>query len=248
MSPNEAYFASRAMQAIEVLTFGPATATQLADELRVDQRTVRRLLARLVSEGWISRREGTRPTYRPTLRVVALAAQLAARTPLVLHATALAGELHARVQATVHVAVPSYRSALRLIRITGRDDGAPGLRDLAPAHATAAGKLLLARRSAWREVVLAAPLVALTERTLAEPASLVRELAEVRARGYATEDGEYRSDARAIALPVRDAADEVVAALAVSAGGRPLSELLERADEVRAAADELSRRLKEDVE
>jgi IclR family acetate operon transcriptional repressor len=247
MSINEAYFASRSMQAIEVLAFGPATATQLADELGVDQRTVRRLLGRLLSDGWLTRREGTRPTYRPTLRIVALAAQLAQHTPLVLHATALAGELQARAHGTVHLAIPSYRSALRLIRITGAEDGAPGLRDLAPAHATAAGKLLLAFRESWSEAVLAAPLAAVTERTLAHPAALARELARVRERAYATEDGEYRSDARAIALPVRDADGEVIAGLALSVTGQPLSHLLDRVGAVRETADELSRRLLEDA-
>jgi IclR family transcriptional regulator, acetate operon repressor len=246
VSTNEAYFASRAMQALEVLAFGPATATQLADELRIDQRTARRLLLRMVGDGWLTRREGARPTYRPTLRIIALAAQLAQRTPLVLHASALAGDLQARVGDTVHLAVPSYRSALRLVRITGADDGAPGLRDLAPANAIAAGKLLLAFRERWGEAVLAAPLATVTERTIAHPAVLRRELARVRERGYATEDREYCSDGRAIAMPVRDHGSEVIAALALSAK-TPLAELLERGDAVRDTADELSRRLAEDA-
>jgi DNA-binding IclR family transcriptional regulator len=241
VSATEAFFASRSMQALEVLAFGPATATQVANELQVHQRTARRLLNRMVTDGWLTRRDGPRPTYTPTLRIVALAAQLAQRTPLVRHAIELASELQASTGDAVHLAVPSYRSALRLVRVTGEECGAPALRDLAPANATAGGKLLLAFREPWREVVLASPLTAVTERTLAEPVALRAELERSRERGYATEDGEYRRGVRALALPVR-AGDEVVAALAVSSEDE-IESLVERAARVGAAAAELSSRL-----
>jgi DNA-binding IclR family transcriptional regulator len=120
------------------------------------------------------------------------------------------------------------------------------LRDLAPANATAGGKLLLAYREPWRDVVLASPLTALTERTLAEPRALRAELERARERGYATEDGEYRRGVRALALPVRAGGDEVVAALAVSSADS-VESLLERADRVVAAADELSERLQREA-
>jgi DNA-binding IclR family transcriptional regulator len=241
VSATEAFFASRSMQALEVLAFGPATATQVANELQVHQRTARRLLNRMVTDGWLTRRDGPRPTYTPTLRIVALAAQLAQRAPLVRHAIELAAELQASTGDAVHLAVPSYRSALRLVRVTGEECGAPALRDLAPANATAGGKLLLAFREPWREVVLASPLTAVTERTLAEPLALRAELDRSRERGYATEDGEYRRGVRALALPVR-AGDEVVAALAVSSADE-IESLVARAERVSEAAAELSSRL-----
>ncbi len=242
MSATEAFFASRSMQALEVLAFGPATATQVANELQVHQRTARRLLNRMVVDGWLTRRDGPRPTYTPTLRIVALAAQLAHRTPLVRLATEVAASLQATTGDAVHLAVPSYRSALRLVRVTGAECGAPALRDLAPANATAGGKLLLAYREPWRDVVLASPLAAVTERTLSEPAALRAELERSRERGYATEDGEYRRGVRALAVPVR-AGDEVVAALAVSSSDE-IASLLARAAGVDAAAAELSERLR----
>jgi DNA-binding IclR family transcriptional regulator len=241
VSATEAFFASRSMQALEVLAFGPATATQVANELQVHQRTARRLLNRMVTDGWLTRRDGPRPTYTPTLRIVALAAQLAHRTPLVRHATEVAASLQASTGGAVHLAVPSYRSVLRLVRVAGDECGAPALRDLAPANATAGGKLLLAFREPWREVVLASPLTAVTERTMAEPIALRAELERSRVRGYATEDGEYRRGVRALAMPVR-AGEEVVAALAVSSGDE-IESLVSRAERVGEAAAELSSRL-----
>lgn len=239
MSANEAFFASRSMQALEVLAFGPSTATQLAAELQVHPRTARRLLNRMVADGWLVRCEGSRPTYTPTLRIVALAAQLAHRAPLVKHATEVARDLHERIGNPVHVAIPSYRSALRLIRANGRDDG---VRDLAPAHAIAAGKLLLAFREPWREVVLASPLAPVTDRTLVDAGVLRAELEASQDRGYALEDEEFRLGARALAVPVR-AGGDVVAALAVSSASSSLDELVASNERIALAAEELTARL-----
>jgi DNA-binding IclR family transcriptional regulator len=227
------------MHALEVLAFGPSTATQIAAELQVHPRTARRLLNRMVIDGWLVRREGPRPTYTPTLRIVALAAQLAHRAPLVRHATDVARDLHERIGNPVHMAIPSYRSALRLVRANGRGDG---VRDLAPAHAIAAGKLLLAFREPWRDVVLAAPLASVTNRTMVDASALRAELEATRDRGYAVEDGEFRPRGRAVAVPVR-ANGEVIAALAVSSASSPLDELLAANDPVALAADELTARL-----
>jgi IclR family acetate operon transcriptional repressor len=241
VSATEAFFASRAMQALEVLAFGPSTATQVANELQVHPRTARRLLNRMVHDGWLIRRDGPRPTYTPTMRIVALAAQLAQRAPLVRHAIALAGDLQLDPGDAVHLAVPSYRSALRLVRATPSGEGIPAARDLAPANAIAAGKLLLAFREPWQDVVLAAPLTAITERTLTEPAALRSDLLQTRARGFAIEEDEFRLGVRALAVGVR-AGDEVVAGLALSTEG-PVDALLERAEELVATADELTARL-----
>jgi IclR family acetate operon transcriptional repressor len=197
----------------------------------------------MVHDGWLIRRDGPRPTYTPTMRIVALAAQLAQRAPLVRHALQLAADLHAGTGAAVHLAVPSYRSALRLVRATGQPGGEPALRDLAPAHAIAAGKLLLAFRDPWRDVVLAAPLPALTDRTLVDPGALRADLDAARERGYALEDGEFRAGGRAVAVPVRDGAGDVVAALALSSAAAPLDALLERSGALAAAGEELSQRL-----
>jgi DNA-binding IclR family transcriptional regulator len=239
---SEAFFVSRSMQALEVLAFGPSTATKLAAELQVHPRTARRLLNRMVHDGWVLRRDGPRPTYTPTMRIVALAAQLAHRAPLVRHAVDVARDLHERLGCPVHLAIPSYRSALRLVRVADTPDGAPALRDLAPAHAIAAGKLLLAFREPWREVVLGAPLASVTDKTLVDAGRLRIELDRTRERGYALEDEEFRPGTRALAVPVRSNG-EVVAALAVSSERASLDELLESSERAHLAAEELSARL-----
>ena len=82
MATVDSFFAIRTMQAIEVLAFQPSTAPQVADALRVDARTARRLLNRLASEGWVTRTEGRVRTYTLSLRLVALASHFLERAPL----------------------------------------------------------------------------------------------------------------------------------------------------------------------
>jgi DNA-binding IclR family transcriptional regulator len=217
MPVTEALFVSRTMQAMEVLAFEPLSAAQLAAALQVHPRTARRLLARLVEDGWVSRSDGRRRAYAPTMRLVALAAQLAERAPLTRAAAPVVTRLFEETGGVVHLAIPSYTSALCLVhRGAGGPDARPRLRELIPAHATASGKVLLAFREPWRESVLLAPLERRTARTVIDPVAIRAEAVATRERGYATEDGEFVEGLAAIAAPVHDAHGTVPAALAVS--------------------------------
>lgn len=212
----DAFAVGRTLQAIELLSFQPASAPQLAGALRIHPRTARRLLNRLVADGWLTRSPGRERTYAPTMRIVALAAQLAERGTLPRVAAPVVDRLHAETGAAAHLAVPCYRSVLCLVHRGGDRDLPPGLRELMPCHATAAGKALLAHRDAWRASVLAQPLRPRTPATLVEPERLEAELAVAREQGYATEDGEHLPEVRAVAAAVYDHTGEAVAAVAIS--------------------------------
>jgi IclR family acetate operon transcriptional repressor len=213
---TEALFVSRTMQAMEVLAFQPSSAAQLAEALQIHPRTARRLLARLVADGWVVRTGDRRHAYAPTMRLVALAAQLAERSSLAQAAAPVVQRLFEETGGVAHLAIPSYTSALCLVHRGAGEDARPHLRELVPAHATACGKVLLAFRESWRESVLRVPLEPRTERTIVDPARIRLEAAAIRERGYATECGEYADDLAGVAAPVRDATGEVGAALALT--------------------------------
>lgn len=233
----EAFFVSRTLQALEVVAFAPASAPQVAGALRVHPRTARRLLNRLVEDGWLTRRDGRRRTYAPTLRILALAAQFADRLPLARAAHPVVARLHDETGGVAHLVVPSYASVLCLVHRAGDVDERPALRELIPAHATAGGKALLAYRDHWRESVLASPLERFTPQTVVEPEALRAEAGRTRERGYATERAEYQEDVGGVAAPVRDDTGEVVAALALSSR---LDDLEREAEPVRRGARELT--------
>jgi DNA-binding IclR family transcriptional regulator len=216
VSATEAFFVTRTMQAMEVLAFEPCSAPQVAGALQVHPRTARRLLNKLVAEGWLTRSEGRRRVYAPTMRLVALAAQLADRDPLALAARPVVTRLHEETGLTAHLAIPSYRSTLCLVHRAGGPDARPQLRELVPVHATAAGKVLLAYRDPWRLDVLSRPLEPITTRTVTDPAALAAEAERIAERGYAVDDGEFIAGLRSVAVPVRDAAGTVPASLAVA--------------------------------
>jgi DNA-binding IclR family transcriptional regulator len=219
MSARESWYATRTMQAIELLAFQPCTAPQVAAALQVHPRTARRLLNRLVADGYLTRTEGERRVYAPTMRIVALAGQVVERSELTSVAMPIVSRLHDEMGGTAHLVVPSYRSALCLVHCAGGGAAIvrPQIRELVPCHATAAGKALLAYRDRWRESVLSTPVERHTDRTLIDPADLRRETIRIRQHGYAVEDREYQAEVRAVAAPVFSHEGEAIAALGLSA-------------------------------
>jgi DNA-binding IclR family transcriptional regulator len=170
------YSTVRTLQAIEVLVFGPCSAPTLAKALQINARTARRLLMALLAHEYVERstEEGRAAVYRPTLRLIAMAAQLTNRHRLVAEASRVAASLHLTTGLASYVVIPSYHDVLV---IASRGD-APASGVLLPAAASAAGVALLAQRSRWRQQL---------------PASdrLDAAVAEVGVRGYAiqVEDG-----------------------------------------------------------
>jgi DNA-binding IclR family transcriptional regulator len=86
-----------------------------------------------------------------------------------------------------------------------------------PLHAGAASKVLLAQRSDLEIAkLLEQGLPSYTERTLTNPAELRRQLADIRARGWAEDNEEYVDGIMAVAAPIIDASGRVQAALSVT--------------------------------
>jgi DNA-binding IclR family transcriptional regulator len=114
--------------------------------------------------------------------------------------------------------IPSYRGVACVLHCDDRCPqhlAQPMLREFLPAHATAAGKVLLAFRQPWRDSILARRLPRYTERTITAPFDIERAATKIRTRGYAIDDGEYRSGTLGIAAPVF-VRDDVPAALALA--------------------------------
>lgn len=84
-----------------------------------------------------------------------------------------------------------------------------------PIHCTSQGKLFLAylSQSEVRHILRNAPMKEFTPNTITKPETLAPELDQIRAQGYAVENGEYKLGLRSISVPVRDAAGRVAYAL-----------------------------------
>jgi DNA-binding IclR family transcriptional regulator len=88
-----------------------------------------------------------------------------------------------------------------------------------PPHCSASGKLLLAFKPAAERAQLleAMPLARFTDRTITSRQLLESELDRIVAAGYAVDNEEYVAGVACVAVPVRDASGDVVAAVAVHA-------------------------------
>ena len=217
--PVGAYQAMRTVQALEHLAFRPLSAPELAANLRDHQRTARRLLQRLEAEDYVTLLPGPRRRYRLTRRLAALGRQAIAHDDLPLLAAPLVATFAASLGRRAQLWIPCYADVVCILDADPLGPvPQPILGALAPAHASAPGKALLAHRHPWRNSVLARPLQRHTSRTLADPRDLAAELDRVRARGHAADSGEHDPNTRAVAAPVF-LADEAIAALAVTLTG-----------------------------
>lgn len=192
----------------------PLRLVEIATAVDLPKTTVHGLLATLKSVGWV---EQDRPSggYRVARALSGLARQLdvadlrsaatpwmdalAAETGLEVHLTRLEGAVGVVVQ---HVFRPD--NSPQRLRVGEK----------MPLHATASGKVLLAHAGS---VLLDRGLrpERFTRRTLVEEHEVAAELERTRVDGYAIEVGEYYPDVAAVAVPVRDALGDPVAALAV---------------------------------
>jgi DNA-binding IclR family transcriptional regulator len=221
--------------------------SELSEYVGLNKTTTHRLLAALESEGLIARNPVS-GGYRLGLELVALGGAALRATDLYATARPEMERLAQTAGAAVALEVLNRGRVLVLDEVTNRGPaGAP--RDMGvrlPLHATSTGKLLLAYRSeAEREKYLQTPLLALTAQTVTEPAQLRAALSQIRQQGYAVTREELEVGFMAMAAPIYDYTNDVIAAL--SLGGPRIGITEERLPELIAqlqiAARAISRQL-----
>lgn len=165
---------------------------------------------------------------------------------------------HLRMQETLRALVDEYHETVHYTVLDGRDvvyrakvdppAGAVRLTSVIggsnPAHATAAGKLLLSYRlldeSAVRQWVGAGSLERRTENTKVTAEELHRELSSIRTAGYATDDQENEVGVNCLAVPVFLASPTVpTGAVSISAVAyrTPLQALVDAVPRIRQVVD-----------
>ncbi|MFD0685966.1 IclR family transcriptional regulator [Actinomadura fibrosa] len=241
---------TRAMDILELFLDrdGPLTAPDIVRELGLPRTTVHELTATLVARGYLVPEQVG--GYRLGVRLYQLGSRYAEQLDLAAEGRAVAQQVAAKCQETVHVAVLEDTDVIYIAKIDStqavRLVSAAGRR--LPAHCTAVGKMLLAslpEEELRRRIPDGTALAAMTARSITDTAALRTELAATRERGTAIEESESNADVACVAAPVRDRAGQVVAALSISVPGiRWSPERRAELEELAAAgAAELSARL-----
>lgn len=114
----------------------------------------------------------------------------------------------------------------------------------APLHCTSVGKAILAFLPAPRvdAVIKTRGLERFTKQTITTAVALRRDLAAVRERGYALDNGEHEDILNCVGAPIRNAEGEVFGAISVAGPAQrlPLARRQELAPKVMSAANEIS--------
>jgi DNA-binding IclR family transcriptional regulator len=240
----------RAFAILEAVATSPEgiNLADLAKHVGLHTSTTFHLVKTMAQLGYLAQvRDSKR--YRVGSRLFTLAAGALEENELLALATPVLDELTANTGEAAHFAIRSGNQIVVIARTSGQ--GLLQLADRAgaprPAHATALGKVLLSELSPAqiREFLGGEPLRKYTPKTLVEVDALVREIAEVRKRGIAYDDGEFDAEVRCVAVPVHDFTGRIAGAIGISGAVWRLSlqSLQGKSEQVRAAALTLSERL-----
>jgi IclR family acetate operon transcriptional repressor len=196
-----------------------ATLSQIAEELGVSRSSAHRLLAMFVYHGYV-RQDAANKEYvaGPVLLEVGLG--VLRQMAVMRRARPLMGELFEELGETVHLVVLNGSDMTFVDGIESTKPLRAGLRVGAslPAHATAGGKALLAQLSdeQLRKRFPQQRLTGMTPATIGRRDDLMAEIAQIRERGFALNDGESEVGLYAIATAFPDPTGITQAAMTIA--------------------------------
>lgn len=208
------------------------TLTEVSRAAGLPPSTTHRLVGELVREGLLERQPDR--TYRLGVRLWEYASRTPGAIGLREATRPWVDAVHRRVRQHAQLGILQGRDVLFVERVSYPDAvvNATIIGGRIPAHASSAGLALLAHAPrATVDDVLAGPMRRYADATLTTAAGLRAVLARTRKEGFVVTDGHIHPDARGIAVPLRGASGEVVAALGVVVPNddvpwRPIADLL----------------------
>lgn len=237
----------------EVAKAGEAvTPTEINARLGLPKPTIHRLFATLVEEGFLQKDIGGR-SYLPARRLRRMAGGVLSSSRIRTARISILQRLSAAIGETCNIALPDGDSMVYLERVETewplRIQLPTGTR--VPLYCTASGKMFLSTLSpkALDVYLESTPLLERAPGTYTDPDDLRDALDRIRDRGYAADRGEFMPDMIALAVPVLEANDRLVATLSFHAPTQrmDLDAGLKCLPKLQAAALELSDLIQSDL-
>jgi DNA-binding IclR family transcriptional regulator len=203
---------------------GVHTLTEIAGSAHLPTSTAHRLASELVAWRLLERTEERHYRIGLPLRIIASEyseSEVCSTTQTVMRALPTLDDLSRATRSEARLGVLRGSQVLTLRpqsqRVTGRMHAAGLLHGLLPAHAAAAGKVLLAfSPPAVVNRVIAAGLPAFTRHTITSPDVLRQSLSVIRLTQVATSRNELECGKAAIAMPIFYRGGRVAAAIELS--------------------------------
>lgn len=194
------------------------TLADICERTGFPRSTTHRLLASLRDVGFLEQGK-ERDRYRLGLKLFELGNTALSSFDIHREASSIVESLRRISGHVVHLAMFDGFRAVVVRRADPNPENAMPSTFLenAPAHCTSVGKAILAWQSnAIIDRLIDAGLQRFTPETIIESDDLRNELAAVRDRGYAIDDGEHRPGLRCVGAPIRNAQGQVFAGISIS--------------------------------
>ncbi|WP_019534817.1 IclR family transcriptional regulator [Paenibacillus ginsengihumi] len=203
--------------------------TEISARMELHKSTVHSLLRTLQLHGYIAQDEET-GKYRLGLKLLEKGQLLLKRMDIRDVARKHLVSLSARTGQTVHLVILDGKEGVYIDKVEGEKAAIRYSRigRRVPLHSSAVGKALLAfRRPEEIEAILKDyTFVVQTPATIRDKAALLAELERVRRQGYAVDAQENEPGVRCGAVPVRNHAGAVAAAISVSTMSSAVDDIL----------------------
>lgn len=218
---NYSSMLDKGLAIIEVLAAAkkPLKIAELAEKLSIPRPTIYRLIDTLEARGYV-RSMGQTTEYFLSLKFLQLGEVVRDSLELRKLAYPYMERLRDEVELAVHLVVRDNDEAVYVEKVESRRPvrlfTQVGRR--VPLHVTACPRVLLAFNSDHEieKYIAAAKMVKFTPNTVADPETLWSRIHEIRSKGYSTAYGELEPETAAVAVPIRNNREEVVAALSVA--------------------------------
>ncbi|MGP6087257.1 IclR family transcriptional regulator [Antarctobacter jejuensis] len=223
----------------------PVTPTQVNEVLGLPKPTIHRLFSTLEEEGFLQRDVDGR-SYSPGPRLRTLAGGVLSSLRIRTARQAILKKLSGEIGETCNVALPDRDAMIYIERVETewplRIQLPTGTR--VPFYCTASGKMYLSTLAAnhLRSYLDSIDLIARTPHTIADRDALVRELKEIRSKGYSLDREEFMEDMVALAVPIVDQNGRLTATLSFHAPTQRFSveDLMDHLGSLREAAAQMS--------
>jgi IclR family acetate operon transcriptional repressor len=209
----------RSIQALDLLARkGPLGVRAVALQLGLPLGSVHRLLLDLAEEGVVERTgEGE---WELSFRLLEITGLQLDRLQFSRLAHPYAERIAEATKETVNINALHAMAGVCIDKVRGNEGMQLDLRigSRGPLHVGGAGKAMLAflNEADQKRVIEAAPLIALTPRTITNPKLLREELIRIRQRGYAIDDQEVVIGVYCVGMPILDRNARPVGALSIT--------------------------------
>ena len=239
-------------KALDILElFSPAearlTLAEISKRLRLPKSTAHNLLRTLVARGYVEKPGDDR--YALGTAIYPLTQAVRVNVEVRDRAAPLLRELADACRATAYLTVLDHDRVLYIYAVESpqRLLARTVVGERTYLHCTAAGKAILAflPPEEARRLIKEAGLPAFTKATITDAAQLLRELAEVRAQGYAVDRSEHEPGTYCVGAPILSERGQVIGSCSVSGADPEIvrGRLPKFSQRIVGVAQEISRRM-----